>query len=788
MSSARAYYNEFDPGAAAWLRELIYVGVIAPGDVDERSIADVRAVDLEGYTQVHFFAGIGGWSHALRLAGWPDDRPVWTGSCPCFPAGTLILTQRGQVPIETVVVGDVVLTHKARWRRVTATGSDPGRAVVRVRGQGHPGLVCTPNHPFLTGDDEWTPAADLKGKRWRTVAHVPSFGPPPLWTSTRGVRYVAGAWRATGWRDGKTVYIGRYATQDKALAARQSAMRAGHIDVRGANGAQVQSLGFARFMGYWLGDGWTSRGNVVICGSREDAPLLNDIMTGAGLCCTLTQERTSSRARCGSTELADWLRQQFGTASHSKRIPVWLHSMPVEYRDAFMSGYAEADGCTQPNGQSFTTVSHALAIGTRILLNQAGRSVSVSRHLARGGQAVIEGRVVHERPMYGVKAFTRAKSFEFTDIHGIGLVRHVEPAGTATVYNLSVDEDESYCADGIVVHNCQSLSNAGKRGMRVSDWTDLRAMNRERVTDDKHLWPDFYRLLAECRPAVAFGEQTASADGRTWLAAVRADLEDLGYAVGAADLSAAGVGAPHIRQRLWWGAKWRGSGGRGGLADPDCDTRISRDAVVRGVGQGDRAGCTAEPERRGLSAGRLADAGCGELRSCGPRQAGSASSGSEEADGERERFRADAGAGGTPAGGLGNSNSGRRGEGDTVSRCAAASISVSSSPCGLGNTDGVRLEGRDGGRDSTDERAAGEASVVGADRTARTTGWEDPEWLPCRDGKWRPTQPGLSPLAHGVPARTLRLRGYGNAIVPQVGAAFIEAFEDAVDDLVRDRG
>lgn len=80
-----AYYNEIDPFAAQWLRNLIAAGHIAPGDVDERSIVDVRPDDLTGYTQCHFFAGIGGWSYAARLAGWPDDRELWTGSCPCQP-------------------------------------------------------------------------------------------------------------------------------------------------------------------------------------------------------------------------------------------------------------------------------------------------------------------------------------------------------------------------------------------------------------------------------------------------------------------------------------------------------------------------------------------------------------------------------------------------------------------------------------------------------------------------------------------------------------------------------
>jgi DNA (cytosine-5)-methyltransferase 1 len=80
-----AYYNEKDPYVAQWLRNLIAAGLLQSGDVDERSIVDVSWRDLRGYTQCHFFAGIGGWPLALQLAGWPDSQPVWTGSCPCQP-------------------------------------------------------------------------------------------------------------------------------------------------------------------------------------------------------------------------------------------------------------------------------------------------------------------------------------------------------------------------------------------------------------------------------------------------------------------------------------------------------------------------------------------------------------------------------------------------------------------------------------------------------------------------------------------------------------------------------
>lgn len=84
---------------------------------------------------------------------------------------------------------------------------------------------------------------------------------------------------------------------------------------------------------------------------------------------------------------------------------------------------------------------------------------------------------------------------------------------------------------------CQPLSVAGQRKGHA---------------DQRHLWPAFYKLISECRPATVFGEQVASKDGREWLAGVRADLESAGYAVGCADLCAAGVGAPHTRNRLYW--------------------------------------------------------------------------------------------------------------------------------------------------------------------------------------------------------------------------------------------
>ena len=235
---------------------------------------------------------------------------------------------------------------------------------------------------------------------------------------------------------------------------------------------------------------------------------------------------------------------------------------------------------------------------------------------------------------------------------------------------------------------CQPFSNAGKQLGEA---------------DPRHLWPEFERLIAECRPATVFGEQVAGALGRDWLAAVRVDLESLGYAVGAADLCAAGVGAPHIRQRLWWVANANGG---------DAST---------------------ERQQRG-----------GQQRQ-------------QPQDGDA-RFLANAAPGGQREHGRASGASGYAALGDATDGVA------------LGDAAGAGSQGQpDGGCDLHAQRPA-------AQRASSDAGpWSDVEWIACRDGKARPTQPGLFPLAYGATSRVGRLRSYGNAIVPQVAATFISA-------------
>jgi DNA (cytosine-5)-methyltransferase 1 len=253
---------------------------------------------------------------------------------------------------------------------------------------------------------------------------------------------------------------------------------------------------------------------------------------------------------------------------------------------------------------------------------------------------------------------------------------------------------------------CQPFSVAGKgRG----------------VEDERHLWPVFARLIAECRPPVVFGEQVASKAGRDWFYGVRTDLEGMGYAVGAADLCAAGVGAPHIRQRIYWVA--------------DASGRGCKKPVNAGINSA-RSG-KAESARSGTSCG-VADAECDA--------------------GEQGRLAKQP-----------RESTGEEATGAPVKPRRLRDVG------GVGNPQQQGLEGYTGNEHDGDEpgRINEDAS-----RPVAPTGnaWDSFDLLHCLDGKTRRIEPGTFPLAHGVPGRVGLLRGYGNAIVPQVAAEFVSAF------------
>lgn len=326
---------------------------------------------------------------------------------------------------------------------------------------------------------------------------------------------------------------------------------------------------------------------------------------------------------------------------------------------------------------------------------------------------------------------------------------------------------------------CQPLSSAGK-GLGFAD--------------ERHLWPSFYHLAIQYGFERIYGEQVASSLAETWIDLVHADLEAMDYAFGCVPFPSAGVGAPHIRDRNYWLAYPKGLHSRSGFRNTESRER----GLAIACDDDDAAGVLANPLCDGTE--------YGPGNSVGAQAALDSSNGG--ISGERLRARLEG-----SACGLGDDDDTRLSEQQCVSgilreksdtrsretfeRTGGATRRISPAPPGwLANTGGkrsaVRLseaeqwqEGLSGKYDDRRHQQFGkQAPFAPSSRAGPVNGfWRAVDWLLCRDGKWRPVEPGTFPLAHGAPARVGRLRGYGNAINAEQAAAFIAATMDAPYEL-----
>ena len=292
--------------------------------------------------------------------------------------------------------------------------------------------------------------------------------------------------------------------------------------------------------------------------------------------------------------------------------------------------------------------------------------------------------------------------------------------------------------------------------------------------DERHLWPSWFHLIRVCRPVAIFGEQVDKATD--WLDLIQDDLEGEGFAFGAADLCASGVSAPHIRQRLFWGAYDLGPS-----AIRMADVAIQGRAIGTGHGGDGARGSAGPVDAHGGSSHGLHDADHarlqghdGHVHGDGGRseQSGSDAAPSGPGDGlvdadgygfnqARERVAAAGRDGDVRDGGAGG--------------VAYSDVPVSELTTRTGaGSDGSQGAGSHRELDGCGELPKGRVGTVPIDGW-----WRNADWLFGRDGKFRPVESGTFPLGNGIPHRVGLLRGYGNAIVPQLAAEFVKAFEES---------
>ncbi len=376
---------------------------------------------------------------------------IITFGSPCFPAGTLVLTDKGYVEIENIKRDMKVLTHKGRWRKVTAIGSKMGETVI-LKGN-HYGLECTPNHPIysaeikhyypwlqngkradirlISEDKNWTPAENMQSKLWAVPNKIEKI---PIT---------------------KPCYTGDY--REKVLPSMDE--------------------DFFYFVGRWLGDGWVRDGqrpnrpkgqkfgNIILCDSLDKEDELRCIIEKVTYHYSIERCRTAVKFKFTSKVFCEWLTDNFGKYASGKKIASWVYGMDEKYRKALLDGVLNSDGYRlDENKYKVCTTSKKLAHGLRLLAETLGYSTTVYKHKSAPTK-LIEGRLVNQQEQFIVQ-LTKSKTVKrlSDEEHSWYKVRSVQSTcEIKRVYNLTVDEDNSYIADDVVVHNCQDLSLAGKR-------------------------------------------------------------------------------------------------------------------------------------------------------------------------------------------------------------------------------------------------------------------------------------------------------------------------------------
>lgn len=399
----------------------LFAGSRSFGSVAEERGHEVFSVDNVGFEGIDLVEDI---EHlSSEQIPWTPD--VTWGSPPCFASTELVLTLRGHIPIKDVRVGDKVLTHKGRWKRVTNIGKKNAKTIKKLKGHGVDSIRCTHNHPFLVRDK------DCKSTR--------KSGEPIM-----NIK-----WSSPYWEEAQNI-------EGKYWAVRSSVEK-----------VDSYYMLDPYTIGRWIGDGWcnVSRGEVSISCSREETSDLN-FLSQYGF--RLQKGRTCNRYDLNDGNVSHFLYSNFRSGAKNKRIPGWVYGENKDFRERLLNGYFDADGSYGFNGNtpsvSASSVSRPLIYGIALLGRSVGYSVNIIEETVND-EAIIEGRTVKQSRRWTIKLGKGEKvaNFfnEFSDGMSYSKVKSVESHSHNTyVYDLEVEDDHSYTVNNIVVHNCTTYSIA----------------------------------------------------------------------------------------------------------------------------------------------------------------------------------------------------------------------------------------------------------------------------------------------------------------------------------------
>lgn len=380
---------------------------------------------------------------------------IITFGSPCFPKDTLVLTEYGFIEIQNLKIGMRVLTHKGRWRRITDIGCKYSKTI-KLKGN-HYNLECTPNHPIYSANIEqsYVKISNNKKKKFQRISKNKT------WTEAKNM--INKLWAVPNSFESLSIPYPSNETNQKG------------------NDFPLINEDLAYFIGRWLGDGWVRNGqrsdrpigqysgDIILCDSKDKVEELKNTIQPITNHYNIEECKTVVKIKFTNKKLCDWLVKNFGKKAIGKQIPSWVLSQNEEFRKSILQGLIDSDGYSpKSNIYRITTISKKLAHGICLLAETLGYSTSIFKH-SPNSQKIIEGRLVNQHDYYTVQIIMSEKRLKlYDDLHSWYRVKKIIHCNEdKLVWNITVDEDNSYIADSIVVHNCQDMSVAGARkGMK----------------------------------------------------------------------------------------------------------------------------------------------------------------------------------------------------------------------------------------------------------------------------------------------------------------------------------
>lgn len=432
-----------------------------PADVDFEfvGVSEIEPSAIKAYTAIHGECKNYG---DISLIDWNQvpDFDLFTYSSPCFIAGTWIRTDKGLKRIEDISAGDYVLTHTNEYKKVARTMKRSYNGVTySLDCPLFDRLVCTQKHPLYVREKQRNHDSSRRFCN-------------PEWLSPRDIMQRLTKDPVLGVASARGFHIGYAINKESRLPEwmRSTMRQMGHNNPDKELSELFSNNQFWYLMGRYVGDGWkreshTGNGIVICCGGRNEDKLTS-AMEQCGIHYSKAMERTVAKYHINSAELHKFV-DRYGYYAHGKHIDAETLSLPIDLLKGFLEGIIDSDGCQVKNWYQVTSVSEELIYDiAHCVAKVYHRGFSINFH-KRPKKTIIENREVNQRDTWMIrwKISDDKQDRMFYDDGYIWapLMKLTWQQSRCEVYNMEVEEDNSYTANGVIVHNCQDFSQAGKQ-------------------------------------------------------------------------------------------------------------------------------------------------------------------------------------------------------------------------------------------------------------------------------------------------------------------------------------